>query len=295
MDLALVLNPDKPGTLGVLSRMRAVLVGRRRDRLRLWAPTADVLRRRADYAGEVDGLDLVEDVRAADAVVACGGDGTLLHAVRLLQDADRPLLGINLGNLGFLTDTPQDQLENALLCLLDGRYRVDARMRLEARLERRDGSASALLGLNDAVVHGHGARVLDVSIGAGGIELGRTLADGIIVATPSGSTAYNLSAGGPVVSPRLYALVVTPISPHTLSMRSLVAGGDEAIEIVLHRTTADRAELTVDGQTTLELAEGDRVVVRRASRDLALVVTRDRNFYDTLRTKLGWGHRGRAG
>jgi NAD+ kinase len=260
----------------------------------VWGPAAAELRTRDDYCGEIDALPLVEDIGNADAVVALGGDGTLLHAVRLLQGAPRPLLGLNLGSLGFLTDTPESQAEAAVRCLLEGRYTLDARMLLEAHFEPHGGGPHVMTGLNDAVVHGTRARVLDVSIRVAGVELGRTLADGVIVATPSGSTAYNLSAGGPVISPRLRALVLTPISPHTLAMRPLVVGADEEIEIVLHRTAGEGAELTVDGQTSCDLVDGQRILVRRAPRDLALVVTRERTFYDTLRTKLAWGHRVRG-
>jgi NAD+ kinase len=290
LKLALVFNPDKPSTLRVLARI-AALARPGRHELLLWAPALEAVRRRADYAGESSGLRAVEDLREADAVVALGGDGTLLHAVRLLQGAERPLLGVNLGGLEFLTDTPEERAEAAVTSLLEGRHRLEPRMLLEARHVPRRGEPRALAGLNDAIVHGPAARVLDVSLRVGGVELGRTLADGVIVATPSGSTAYSLSAGGPVISPRLRALVVTPISPHTLAMRPLVVAADEEIEIELHRSTGGRAALSVDGQATVELAEGDRIGVRRAARDLQLVVTADRTFYDTLRTKLGWGHR----
>jgi NAD+ kinase len=291
--LALVFNPEKRSMLRVLARL-AVLGREPGHDLLLWSPSVAGARRRADYAGEAESLPACDDVGVADAVVALGGDGTLLHAVRLLAASERPLLGINLGSLGFLTDTPEDQALEAVRALLTGRYRIERRMLLEAAFEPRVGAPRTLVGLNDAVVHGPSARVLDLALHIGGVELGRTLADGVIVATPSGSTAYSLSAGGPVISPHLRALVVTPISPHTLSMRPLVAGPDEEIEIAVHRIAALRAELTVDGQTTCEMAAGDRVRVRRAARELELVVTRERTFYDTLRTKLGWGQRARG-
>ena len=294
MQLALVFNASKPSTPHVLRRV--VSLAREGGHTPLvWGPAGAELRARPDYQGEIDGLPVAEDIRSADAVVAMGGDGTLLHAVRLLQGAPRPLLGLNLGSLGFLTDTPENQAEDAVRCLLEGRYTLDARMLLEAHFQPHRGPARVMTGLNDAVVHGTRARVLDVAIRVAGVELGRTLADGVIVATPSGSTAYNLSAGGPVLSPRLQALALTPISPHTLAMRPLVVDADEELEIVLHQTAGESAELTVDGQTRCDMAAGDRVRVRRAARDLALVVTRERTFYDTLRTKLAWGHRARGG
>jgi NAD+ kinase len=291
--LALVVNPEKASSLRVVARLAALVRGTQHS-LVVWSNAIPLLRARPDYASEVDGLAVVDDVRDSDAVVALGGDGTLLQAVRLLHDAERPLLGINLGSLGFLTDTPEDQAEDAVRRLLAGNYRLDARMRLVARWESQRGERREFMALNDVVVHGPRARMLELSIHIAGADLGRALADGIIVATPSGSTAYNLSAGGPVISPRLRALVITPISPHMLSMRPLVVEADEEIEIQLLRTASEQAELTVDGQACLEMAVGERIFVRRAPRDLELVVTRDRTFYDTLRTKLGWGHRGRA-
>lgn len=293
MKLALVVNPEKSSSLRVVARI-AALTRAGQHAATLWSSPVAELRARADYAGELDGLPLVDDVSDSDVVVALGGDGTLLQAARLLQEIDRPLLGINLGSLGFLTDTPEDQAEDAVRRLLGGHYRLDARMRLQVEFEPGSPRARRFVCLNDVVVHGPRARILALGIRIAGAELGRMLADGVIVATPSGSTAYNLSAGGPVVSPRLHAFTITPISPHTLSMRPLVVGADEDIEIHLHETASERAELTIDGQPSVEMAVGERILVRRAPRDLSLVVTRDRTFYDTLRTKLGWGHRGRS-
>ena len=290
MKLALVLHPHKPSALRVLERIVDLARAGRHEVL-VCVPASDPWWRRT---GAPAGVRPIEDLREADAVVALGGDGTLLHAVRHLQGIERPLLGINLGNLGFLTDTPEGQAEDAVRCLLEGRYRIDSRMLLEARHAGRNGETQVRVGLNDAVMHGPGARVLDISLRVGGVDLGRTLADGFIVATPSGSTAYSLSAGGPVISPRIQALVVTPVSPHTLAMRPLVVAADEEIDIELHRSAGGSAALSVDGQTVVELAAGDRVTVRRAPRDLHLVVTTDSNFFDTLRTKLGWGHRVRG-
>lgn len=293
MNLAFVVHPGKTSTLRALVRARTCAASGNHA-LALWSPAADALRRRPDYAGEIDDWPRTDDPSTADAVVALGGDGTLLQAVRLLRGAQLPLLGVNLGSLGFLTDTPQDLLEESLLRLLSGQYRIDRRMLLDVAFEPHGGPAVHTIGLNDVVLHGPRARVLEMEISVGGVKLARMLADGVIVATPSGSTAYNLSAGGPVVSPLLDALILTPISAHTLSQRPLVVGAGEAIEITLVRTASELAELTVDGHPSHEMNTGDRVVVRRAKATLSLVVTGDRTFYDTLRTKLGWGHHGRS-
>lgn len=293
MNVAFVVNPVKPSTLRALVRARACAASGGHT-LTLWSGALAALQARPDYGGEADGWALTDTPSAADAVVALGGDGTLLHAVRLLRDHQRPLLGINLGSLGFLTDTPEELLDESLTRLLAGQFRIDRRMLLDVRFEPRGGAPANILGLNDMVLHGPRARVLELEITVGGVKLARMLADGLIVATPSGSTAYNLSAGGPVVSPVLDALILTPISAHTLSQRPIVLGAEESIEITLVRTASERAELTVDGHASHEVSMGDRVVVRRASPAVSLVVTRNRTFYDTLRTKFGWGHRGRS-
>ena len=235
-------------------------------------------------------------MRQSDVVVALGGDGTLLQAVHLLEGAERPLLGINLGSLGFLTDTPQEDVEGAFERLLAGNYRLDSRMLIEAEHVRAQRAHVRMTALNEVVLaHGSVAGLLEISMRAAGVDLGSMLADGIIVATPSGSTAYSLSAGGPVVSPRLRALVVTPISAHMLSMRPLVVGAEELLELGVVGAPSDTARVTIDGRPGCEMRTGERLLVRRAPRDLQLVVTRDTTFYDTLRAKLGWGRHGRTG
>ena len=291
MDLAFVINASKPMALEGLRRVRRV-VPEKGHRLLLWRTSAEDLRRRDDYTDELSGIEICDDVSASDMVVSMGGDGTLLWAVRLMEDSLRPLLGINSGSLGFLTDTPAARLEDALEKVLSGRYHLDSRMLLEADYQPLEGDAVRMRGLNDVVLsHGPLARVLEVSLRVGDVDLGSTLADGVIVATPSGSTAYSLSAGGPIVSPELRSLILTPVNAHTLSMRPLVVGADEGIEIELRRTASSRVELTVDGGPGCEVREGERIRIQSAARDLQLVVTRERTLYDTLRTKLSWGHR----
>ena len=291
MDLAFVINASKPTALEGLQRVRRV-VPEKGHRLFLWRASAEDLRQRPDYKDELNGFEITDDVCASDLVVAIGGDGTLLSAIRLQEEAMRPLLGINSGSLGFLTDTPAAQLEDALEKVLAGDYRLDARMLLEAVYHPLEGDPVRMRGLNDVVLsHGPLARVLEVSLRVAGADLGSTLADGVIVATPSGSTAYSLSAGGPIVSTQLRALILTPVNAHTLSMRPLVVGADEGIEITLQRAASSRVELTVDGGLGCEVREGERILIRSAPRDLQMVVTRERTLYDTLRTKLSWGHR----
>lgn len=288
MDLALVVNPRKSSTLRVLERVRACIPPP--HRALLWAPAAALLRERSDFAHQLDGYTCIEDVHAADVVLALGGDGTLLSAVRLLGSDLRPLLGINLGSLGFLTDTPEDQVEDSVSRLLAGQYRLDPRMLLEAEHRSGEQHLATVRALNDVVLHGPAARVLAVELRAGGVDLGHTLADGMIVATPSGSTAYSLSAGGPIVSPRLRAVILTPISAHTLSLRPLVLGADEGVEVRLVHAPSDQADISVDGHPVWPMRSGESILVRAAARDLQLVVTQEQSFYRTLCSKLGWGH-----
>lgn len=292
MDFSFVVNASKPSALRVLQRIRQ-LIPKSGNHLRVWRGSAEALVQVPAYNDELAGFEVTDDVSASDMVVALGGDGTLLSAVRLLQDTLRPLLGINSGSLGFLTDTPESELENAFTKVLAGSYRLDARMLLEVVYQPLQGEPIRLRGLNDVVLtHGPLARVIEVSMRAAGIDLGSTLADGLIVATPSGSTAYSLSAGGPIVSTCLRALILTPINAHTLSMRPLVVAADEGIEVQLLRAASSRVELTVDGGLGCEVQAGEKIVVGAAPHDLQMVLTREDSFYDTLRTKLAWGQRG---
>ena len=288
VDLALVVNPHKQSTPRVLSELRASVVGTS-HRMFVWEPAARALAERLDCGEALRGYELVEDIHTGDVVLALGGDGTLLSAVRLLGDDLRPLLGINLGSLGFLTDTPESRAAEALARLLAGQYRLDSRMLLEVDIPGAAAPGQRARALNDVVLHGPSARVLELDLRAAGVDLGHTLADGMIVATPSGSTAYSLSAGGPIVSPRLRALIVTPISAHTLSWRPLVVEADEGVEIRLLRLSAPHADVSVDGHRRWPLSPGASMRVRAAPRDLQLVVTQEQSFYRTLRSKLGWG------
>lgn len=293
MNLAVVVNAQKSSTLRVLERLRAC-VPTSRHRLLLWDGAAAELRGRSGATETLQGYEWVDDIHAGDVVLALGGDGTLLTAVRLLGDDLRPILGINLGSLGFLTDTPEEHAEEAVSRLLAGQYELDPRMLLEVEHRPSQGDAVRTRALNDVVLHGPSARVLELSLRADGVALGSTLADGMILATPSGSTAYSLSAGGPIVSPRLRAVIVTPISAHTLAFRPLVVSGQEGVEIRLLRVSTVEAQISVDGHPRWPMHPDTTLCVRAAPEDLQLVVTQERSFYHTLRSKLGWGRGRRA-
>lgn len=228
----------------------------------------------------------------ADLVIVLGGDGTLLAVARDAGSRRVPVLGVNLGTLGFLAAVGVNELEAALDLLLDGRVAVSERMRLAVRLER-DGRDTDVhyLALNDAVItKGALARIIDLDLHANGHEVTTYHGDGLIVSTPTGSTAYSLSAGGPILEPELRAFVLTPICPHTLTQRPLVLPETARLAIRV-RSLRGEVKLTVDGQEGIDLAPGDVVHVTRSEHPVQLVVSPFRNRFEVLRTKLRWGER----
>jgi NAD+ kinase len=245
------------------------------------------------YPGEADEL---VDVEGLDALMALGGDGTFLRAARQVMGRDIPLLGVNLGHLGFLTSGGEGELEEFVTRLVQGQYATEARFTLHAELL--DGSnpvAGPFNALNDAVVHTDGiARIarLNLRVGPTGEEedVGGFSGDGIVVATPTGSTAYNLSAGGPIVVPSMECLLVTAICPHTLTVRPLIVPAHASVVIRSAEAHPDLV-LTVDGQVAAPIPEKGGVRVSRGDTTVTLVRFRDRTFFRTLRRKLRWAFR----
>lgn len=230
-----------------------------------------------------------ELVERADLLVVLGGDGTILRAARLAAARGLPILGVNMGGFGFLAEVSVDDVADAFPDVLDGRYELDDRMMLQAQA---DGVQSqTLLALNDVVVtKSGGARVLRLGVSVNGEHLASYPADGVIVATPTGSTAYSLSAGGPIVHPRVEALVITPICPHTFNARSVMVSQHDEVTIEVEAPSAE-ATLTVDGRVGVSLAQARRVVVRRAAPTTRFIRLRNWSFYAILRNKLAWGGR----
>jgi len=229
-----------------------------------------------------------ELAREADLVVVLGGDGTLLSIARR-TDARVPILGVNMGELGFLTEVTEAEAMDMLARVLAGRYDVDRRMTMVGTLARGGRVLRRFRTLNDVVIsNGARARIIAFTVWVDGLELTSYRADGLIVATPTGSTAYSLSVGGPIVEPTLQVLLVSPISPHTLTNRPVVLGPDATVRVVIAAGQQD-VVLTLDGQETVALAGGDVVEVRRGRAAVSLVRSPDRTHYDVLRSKLGWG------
>lgn len=230
--------------------------------------------------------------REIDLAIVVGGDGTMLHVARQLA-ADRvPLIGVNLGRLGFLTDIPKDSMLDSLATVLDGEFRSEERILLNVQLLREGKVVHSANALNDVVVNkGQLARLIEFEVYVDSEFVSSTRADGIIVSTPTGSTAYALSAGGPILYPTLAALALVPICPHTLSNRPVVIGSDSRIEIAMTDTSNQSAYLSFDGQLGHALQDNDRIRVCRADYPVTLIHPAERNHFDVLRTKLRWGEK----
>ncbi|HEX5214652.1 MAG TPA: NAD(+)/NADH kinase [Vicinamibacterales bacterium] len=248
----------------------------------------------AGLAGRWPTVPRASIARDADAVIAFGGDGTLLNAAQAMvhSEGEAPLMGINLGRLGFLTEVGPEGMVGALEALIAGRTTIETRAMLTGRVRRGEAIAGERLALNDIVVtRGALSRMIEIEVFVDGPFVCHVKADGLIVATATGSTAYNLSAGGPIVHPSVDAFVLTPIAPHTLTNRPLVLPA--GAQIALRPAIAPQSEIVVtfDGQFGFPLEPGDVVEITRAPRLLRLVHTLDRTHFDMLRNKLRWGTR----
>ena len=227
----------------------------------------------------------------SDALVVLGGDGTLLRASRLLKKP-APVLGVNFGALGFLTEITLPELYETLDGLLDGTYRSEERRLLRGIVRRGTEERATAEVLNDVVVTKASlARIIELDVSVDGTFVSSFRADGLIVSSPTGSTAYNLAAGGPIVHPALGAMVLTPISPHMLTHRPLVIGDGAEVEVRLRRARAGDVHVSFDGQGGVPLLGEDVVRVTRSERTLRLVKAPGRDYFEVLRTKLKWGER----
>lgn len=229
-----------------------------------------------------------DEERAYDLVIVLGGDGTLMSVARSVAHGS-PILGVNLGRLGFLTETGRSELYPALVRVLGGDFDLEERSLFDVELVRPNGTAARFQAFNDAVIAKSAlAHIIEFKLRIDGRLIAHFRADGLIISTPSGSTAYNLSAGGPIVTPTLPVAVMTPICAHALSLRPVVVPDQATIEVVLE-TQQEEVFLTVDGSEGSSMGYRDRIRVRRAAESVYLVRLRDRTFYDGLRRKLKWG------
>ncbi len=227
-------------------------------------------------------------VGRVDALIVLGGDGTLLHAARLIGSSGVPIIGINLGSLGFLTEVKLDEMYTAMEGLIAGRYDIEERMLLDVEVIRDEKSIALYRALNDAVINkGALARIIDLEVSANSQPVLLTRSDGLIIATPTGSTAYSLAAGGPILYPTLEAIIIESICPHSLTNRPLVIPDRHELTVCLCR--GQDVYLTVDGQVGMPLRPRDCVRIRRAETTLKLMLPFGNNFFKLLREKLGWG------
>ena len=247
----------------------------------------------APPAAEFLGVEAIDDdnlAEQADLMVAVGGDGTMLYAAALAGDRGVPLLGINRGRLGFLTDVSPTQMLGSLDLILDGDYRVEQRLRIDAELRTGGGDTMRASALNDVVLQRHNTgRMLDFETRVAGQFVNLHMGDGLIVATPTGSTAYALSCGGPIIEPSLAALALVPICPHTLSDRPVVIPAASDIEVRLMEREDTGAEVVVDGHLLGEISPSDVLTISLAERGISLIHPPGYDYYEILRSKLHWG------
>jgi len=229
----------------------------------------------------------------SETLISLGGDGTMLTSARAVGEHDTPILGINLGGVGFLTEINSNDLSNTLNKLKNGDYLIEKRMVLETEIEGLKKSDQ--YALNDVVIDkGEVARLFLLHLYAHDEFICSYSADGLIISTPSGSTAYNLAAGGPIINPRMNAIIVSPICPHTLASRAILFSEYDTLKVIVELDSRE-AVLTIDGQVAFHLKSGSSILVRKAKHSVNLIKFRDRSFYEILRRKLHWGARPKIG
>jgi NAD+ kinase len=248
-----------------------------------------------EHVGRMLGLSYgsMPQLGQSDLCIVLGGDGTLIHAAYVLGANPVPILGVNLGALGFMTEIPRAEVRAALDRVLAGDFRVEPRMKLRVHLHRGEEGRKLLDAevLNDAVINkGALARIIDLEASIDGAYVTTYKADGVIVSTPTGSTAYSLSAGGPILYPTMHAFIVNPICPHTLAQRPIVIPDDREINLRL-KSESSEVFLTLDGQTGLPLVPGDRIQIKQSMNKVLLVKNPNVDYFGILREKLGWGER----
>ena len=282
--VGIVAKPDAARAQGVILQLLPWLTSRGHSVV-LEKETADLV-----PSAVTDAASRAELPGQVDLLIILGGDGTLLSMARAVGDLGVPLLGVNLGGLGFLTATTLDEMFPALEAYFAGRMAIEERMLLAARIVRNNQPLGEYVALNDIVITKSAmSRIIDLSVSVDGRHATAYRADGLIISTPTGSTAYSLSAGGPILFPTMDAVVLTPICSHTLTNRPIVVPGTDRIEVTL---LADQEVMaTMDGQVGVGLREGDTVEVCKAAARIRLVRFPQKDFFSVLRTKLKWGER----
>ncbi len=282
--IGIVIKPQPPRATAILRQISRWL--RRRGIEVCFDPqTAALMPRRTEA------LDRATLASRCDAIVVIGGDGTLLAVAREMGASRTPILGVNMGSLGFLTEVPLDEMRASLDAVLEGRHRIARRNRLQVEIMRGKRIIARHHALNDVVIAKSAlARILDINVEMDGRFTTIFRADGLIVATPTGSTAYSLSAGGPIVDPSVDAVLLCPICPHTLTNRPIVAPGVSRVGVGVVRNHGE-VYITVDGQVGSPFAPGDHLRIRKSPHPVRLIHFADRDYFDVLRRKLKWSGR----
>jgi len=285
--VGIVLKPHQPEALNTLCELVIWLA--ERDIKLIGGP--EIERERIEHQTGCP-VEQVEEENVAgevDLILVLGGDGTMIATARMIGDREVPVLGVNYGGLGYLAEFRIEELYSALESILAGNYRLDRRVMLAVELRRDDAPAKTSRVLNDVVINKSAlARIIEIEAYLNHQFVNSFRADGLIVSTPTGSTAYNLSAGGPVIFPSMNAVVITPICPFTLSNRPIVVPDDAEIELLL-KTDHEEVALTLDGQVGFPLKVGDRVAIQKSQTTFNLIQPSNRNYFDVLRDKLRWG------
>lgn len=281
MNVGIIANPHKPGSIPTLRVLR--------NTLHAHGIECVLEHETAAMAGEETGIPGSSFAAAVDIAAVIGGDGTMLHAVAQIGDFEKPVAGINVGTLGFLTTCKDDELELFASALADGRFTTSPRTMLEATVHRSGKPDATFTALNEiTLARGETGRLVSLTARVNGEPLNEYRADGLIVATPTGSTAYSLSAGGPLIAPGAGVFLITPICPHSLSQRALVLSDSCEVELSSEDRECGPMIFTVDGRDSVRIGLGDHIEIRKSPRGFHLLRLEGSSFYAALRQKLGW-------
>ena len=285
--IGIVLKPHQPEALETICEL-VVWLAERGIKL-VGGPEVERARIEQQTGCAVEEIATEKLASGVDLMLVLGGDGTMIATARMIADQEVPVLGVNYGGLGYLAEFRIEELYSALESILAGNYRLDKRVMLAVELIRGGASMTTNRVLNDVVINKSAlARIIEIEAFFNSQFVNSFRADGLIVSTPTGSTAYNLSAGGPVIFPSMNAVVITPICPFTLSNRPIVVPDNAEIELTL-KTDQEEVALTLDGQVGFPLKVEDRVVIRKSRTTFNLIQPSNRNYFDVLRDKLRWG------
>lgn len=279
--VGILANPHKTGAAATLNALRSAL--------ETHGCTSLLDEETASLTHAADGIPAAEFSKHVDVAVVLGGDGTMLHAVSRLGEFEKPVAGINIGTLGFLTTCTDDEIQVFASAIAEKRFSTSVRTLLQATVHRSGKAAESYIALNEiTLARGDTGRLVSLRAKVNGEHLNNYRADGLIVATPTGSTAYSLSAGGPLISPQAAVFVITPICPHSLSQRSLVISDEATITLSPEDRDVSPMLFTVDGRDSIRIEAGDFVEVCKARRSFHLLRLEEHSFYEALRQKLHW-------